>query len=74
LVLADEPTGALDSTASHNIWELLSDLRERFGTTIIIASHDTTLAEHADRSLQMLDGRLMAIAAAPELPVAERRE
>ncbi len=74
LVLADEPTGALDSTASHNIWQLLSDLRDRFGTTIIIASHDTTLAEHADRSLQMLDGRLITTAPPPELPVAERRE
>jgi ABC-type lipoprotein export system ATPase subunit len=71
LVLADEPTGSLDSVASHRIWELLSSLRDRFGTTIIVASHDTTLAEHADRSLQMLDGRLITVAPSPELPVAE---
>jgi ABC-type lipoprotein export system ATPase subunit len=74
LVLADEPTGALDSVASHNVWELLSKLRDRFGTTIIAASHDTTLAEHADRSLRMLDGRMIATAQEAELPVAERAE
>jgi lipoprotein-releasing system ATP-binding protein len=74
VVLADEPTGALDSVASHHVWELLSQLRDRFGTTIIAASHDTTLAEHADRSLRMLDGRMLASAPESELPIAERSE
>ncbi len=74
LVLADEPTGALDSVASHKIWELLSNLRDRFGTTIIVASHDTTLAEHADRSLRMLDGRLITTSPSSELPIAEPSE
>lgn len=71
LVLADEPTGSLDSVASHRIWELLSGVRDRLGTTLIVASHDTTLAEHADRSLQMLDGRITS-PPSPDLPVAER--
>lgn len=72
LVLADEPTGSLDSVASHKVWELLSGVRDRLGTTIIVASHDTTLAEHADRSLEMLDGRMITTATPSELPAVER--
>jgi lipoprotein-releasing system ATP-binding protein len=58
LVLADEPTGSLDSVASRQVWQLLGDVRARGGTTVIIASHDVTLGEHADRSLHLVDGRL----------------
>jgi putative ABC transport system ATP-binding protein len=58
LILADEPTGSLDSVASRKIWELLSDVRASRGTTVIIASHDATLAEHTDRTLRLLDGRM----------------
>jgi putative ABC transport system ATP-binding protein len=59
LILADEPTGSLDTVASGKIWELLSDLRTRRGTTVIVASHDLTLEEHTDRSLRLLDGRVV---------------
>lgn len=58
LVLADEPTGSLDSVASGQVWQLLGEVRARSGTTVIIASHDVTLGEHADRSLHLVDGRL----------------
>ena len=58
LVLADEPTGSLDTAASEQVWELLSGIRSQRETTVIIASHDATLAEHADRSLRLMDGRL----------------
>ncbi len=58
LILADEPTGSLDSDASDRIWNLLVSLRERHGTTILIASHDPTLREHVDRSLAIRDGRV----------------
>jgi putative ABC transport system ATP-binding protein len=58
LILADEPTGALDSAASLEVWGLLGGLRSSRGTTVIIASHDTTLSEHVDRSLELIDGRL----------------
>ena len=58
LVLADEPTGSLDTDASHRIWDLLSGVANA-GATVIIASHDVTLAEHTDRSLRLLDGRLI---------------
>ncbi|MHB1569633.1 MAG: ABC transporter ATP-binding protein [Solirubrobacteraceae bacterium] len=59
LILADEPTGALDSVASGRIWQLLRQACERHGTTVIVASHDASLAEHSDRGLQLLDGRLV---------------
>jgi len=59
LILADEPTGSLDSAASRRIWGLLSDVRDRHGTTVIIASHDATLTELSDRALRLIDGRIM---------------
>jgi ABC-type lipoprotein export system ATPase subunit len=71
LILADEPTGSLDTAASRRVWELLSDVRRRRGTTILIASHDLTLADHADRSLALLDGRLVGAAGAREDAVAD---
>jgi ABC-type lipoprotein export system ATPase subunit len=58
LILADEPTGALDTAASAQVWRLLSDVRTRRGATVIVASHDVTLGEHVDRSLHLVDGRL----------------
>src|SRR6201996_4085525 len=58
LILADEPTGALDTVASGQVWRLLSEVRARRGTTVIIASHDATLGEHVDRSLHLVDGWL----------------
>ena len=68
LVLADEPTGSLDSVASRQVWRLLSGVRDRHGTTVIVATHDPTVAEHADRSLHLVDGRLMT----PEPPERHR--
>jgi putative ABC transport system ATP-binding protein len=60
LLLADEPTGALDTVASERIWKLLLQVRQRHGTTILVASHDVTLLERADRELNLVDGRLIA--------------
>jgi ABC-type lipoprotein export system ATPase subunit len=59
LILADEPTGSLDTTASRRVWQLLSAVRQTRGTTVVIASHDLTLADHADRTLHLLDGRMI---------------
>jgi putative ABC transport system ATP-binding protein len=58
LILADEPTGALDTGASGRIWKLLVSVREHHGTTILVASHDPALQEHADRGLSIIDGHL----------------
>lgn len=60
LLLADEPTGALDSVSSERIWQLLLEVRKRYGTTILVASHDVALLERADRELNIVDGRLVA--------------
>ncbi len=64
LILADEPTGSLDTAASAQVWRLLSQMRTRRGATVIIASHDVTLGEHVDRSLHLVDGRLTEAGAA----------
>src|SRR3954471_14663391 len=60
LLLADEPTGALDSDNSARVLDLLETARIRRGTTMIIVTHDPAIADRADRVLHMLDGRLVA--------------
>ena len=56
VLLADEPTGNLDSVTKGEIHKLFFDLRERLGQTIIIVTHDPELASMCDRSLVMRDG------------------
>ncbi|MEI6389143.1 MAG: lipoprotein-releasing system ATP-binding protein LolD, partial [Spirochaetota bacterium] len=60
LVLADEPTGNLDADNGEAVRELLFGLPGRFGTTVIVATHDAGLASRADRRLLMRGGRLAA--------------
>jgi len=57
LLLADEPTGALDSANSQRIIELLATLRARHGMTVIVVSYDTAVYAHADRTMTILDGQ-----------------
>ena len=59
VVLADEPTGNLDSATREEIQQLFFDLRERLGQTFIIVTHDETLAEHSDRKIVMSDGTIL---------------
>lgn len=59
LLLADEPTGNLDSATGHEILQLLLTLRKRHGMTILLATHDPVVAAHADRLLRMRDGALV---------------
>jgi putative ABC transport system ATP-binding protein len=63
VILADEPTGNLDTKTGADIIETLADLAARRGTTIIVATHDVDLAERAPRRLAMRDGRLRSLAA-----------
>ena len=56
IVLADEPTGNLDSTNTRNIVEILRSLAHEEGCTVIIVTHDPAVAEQADTVLQMKDG------------------
>lgn len=58
IILADEPTGNLDSTNSHDIIRLFQQIRERYGTTIVIATHENEIAAQADRAITLKDGRL----------------
>jgi len=58
LVLADEPTGSLDTEAGGRILGLLDELRHLEGTTLIVASHDPAVAERADRVIAMRDGQV----------------
>ena len=58
LVLADEPTGNLDSHTGAEIIELLINLREERKTTLIIATHDATVAARAPRMVQLVDGQI----------------
>ena len=60
VILADEPTGNLDSKSGAEIITLLSDLAARHGTTIIVATHDAELAARAPRRLHMHDGQLVS--------------
>lgn len=59
LIVADEPTGSLDSEATREVWELLSEARAISDATVIVASHDLSLTEHTDRELRLSDGRLV---------------
>jgi putative ABC transport system ATP-binding protein len=63
VVLADEPTGNLDTTTGGEIIELLAGLAAEHGSTVIVATHDASLAERAPRRLAMRDGRLVGVVA-----------
>lgn len=58
LLMADEPTGNLDSESGANVLEALSQIRQDAGTTVIIVTHDQELARRADRMLVLVDGQL----------------
>ena len=59
IILADEPAGNLDRQTSSTIIELLRGLSRSEGTTVIVVTHDATIAYQADRVLQLEDGRLL---------------
>lgn len=66
ILLADEPTGALDSKNGERLLDLLDELQRDANTTLVVVTHDPHIARRADRVLHMLDGR---IANSPEQPV-----
>lgn len=59
MILADEPTGALDSATTKEIMELLKALNKEDGVTIIMVTHDEKIASQADRNIHLLDGRVV---------------
>ncbi|MFF3934580.1 ABC transporter ATP-binding protein [Streptomyces phaeofaciens] len=60
LLLADEPTGNLDSATGREIIDLLLSLRERYGTTLLVTTHDPEVAVSCDRIVRLRDGRVVA--------------
>lgn len=59
LLLADEPTGALDSGTSERVLDLLFGLRDRLGMTMIVVSYDTAVGTRADRTITLIDGQIV---------------
>lgn len=56
VILADEPSGSLDSANKQELHRLLLTMREEFGQTIVIVTHDSELAQISDRVVKMQDG------------------
>ena len=59
IIFADEPSGNLDTVSSKNLHELFFTLREKFGQTFVIVTHNLELANMADRKLEMKDGKII---------------
>jgi len=58
LVLADEPTGNLDTVNTNLVYDLFRDINRETGTAFLIVTHDRSIAERTDRILEVTDGRL----------------
>ncbi len=59
VLLADEPTGNLDSETTERICKAFREINERYGTTFIVVTHDRRVAEHTDRMVEMKDGKIV---------------
>src|SRR5215210_493865 len=68
ILLADEPTGNLDSTTSADIIDALVNLKRAKNLTLIMVTHDLDVATHADRILQLKDGQLVEVLDGNEVP------
>ena len=69
VILADEPTGNLDSTASHSIMRLLRRSSEQMGVTVLMVTHDPVCASYGDRIVRVVDGQLVE-----DIDVTEQEE
>ena len=67
LILADEPTGSLDTCSGDSVIELLASLPSERGTAVVLVTHEPRFASFADRVVSMRDGRVVDIAVAPDL-------
>ena len=59
VILADEPSGSLDTHNKEELHQLFFDLRNRFGQTFVIVTHDEGLARITDRTVHMVDGEIV---------------
>ena len=60
LVLADEPTGNLDTKSADGVFDVLREINETSGTTFLIVTHDPRLAQRCDRIVELVDGRIVS--------------
>ena len=60
IILADEPTGNLDSDTAEQIYALMRDINQKYGTTFIIITHDQNIAQKTDRIVEIKDGKIQA--------------
>ena len=60
IIIADEPTGNLDHVTGEQIIKLLFDVKEQSGTSLILVTHDRSLAQRCDRMAEVLDGRIVS--------------
>jgi len=60
LVLADEPTGNLDTRSADGVFDVLRDINEVSGTTFLVVTHDPRLAQRCDRIVELVDGRIVS--------------
>jgi lipoprotein-releasing system ATP-binding protein len=60
VVLADEPTGSLDSETSRSVMDLMRDINRETGTAFLMVTHDPELTDYADRVIELQDGRIVA--------------
>jgi lipoprotein-releasing system ATP-binding protein len=60
LILADEPTGSLDSQASEQVFDILRDVVDSRGKTVVAVTHELDLAARMDRRIQLMDGAIAA--------------
>jgi putative ABC transport system ATP-binding protein len=67
LILADEPTGALDTRTGEEVMALLTALVEEQGITVVMVTHEQSVADHARRTLRMRDGEIIEDSARPAL-------
>ncbi|HVP54791.1 MAG TPA: ABC transporter ATP-binding protein [Candidatus Eisenbacteria bacterium] len=63
VILADEPTAALDSHSGRNVMEMMRDLAHKNGRGVVVVTHDSRVLEFGDRIVQMEDGRIVEVAA-----------
>ncbi|HEX7182788.1 MAG TPA: ABC transporter ATP-binding protein [Thermoanaerobaculia bacterium] len=74
ILLADEPTGNLDGATGRKILEILTDLRLREGTTLVLVTHDPAVGALADRLIHLRDGRIEREEAPARVPAATPAE
>jgi putative ABC transport system ATP-binding protein len=68
VILADEPTAALDSVSGRNVMEMMRELARTHGRGVVVVTHDSRVLEFGDRIVHMEDGRIAAAPPEPEVP------